>query len=729
MKKKYLLSFFIILIFSVFGALIAFIVLSLSQSNETIVYKKEYDYQTGPTKNKKISSSSNNPHLDYFFGDSAYQYLSYNYKNNNELYFNGDIKNVKKTRTVNQTIKLWKNDFATKQLIIFKTNNQTITDVKLSINALNANAPELKANFILPIKAHNQVTETSIPTGDYLSFDEIAENSLLNNMNYEFQPILISATSFNETGNYNYTINLSFKIKNQTENITIPQKVLVTSQDLNESKMKLKGANSFNFDSMINPTQSQKFIYNDNKTTKAYSNKELPINNKYLFWETWDYQKYANNQTFLKDENQQYFTNFYQDLLNKSGMTYGYTPNFGINFIKFGMHNKTNIDDLNNLYHFNKYTYEDFFKSNSLEWIINFEPLDTYVQLLIKSGFTKLYIPIIARHDFAFPFVYSSKNYDPNTTKPNPRLNLKTTFIDKQGNLTNEANIFYQYFFPFFVKKLTNHISESYKNGKYKINNKDFLQFYFSFDETKFEIDQKLMNLTKANDDNNVIQFHSYTGWEFEVDKNNNEDIKKKIIDEFEEVTLQQREYLTLDENTLRYIVKERKKQNKITRVYSSWKNYPAAYLGSNPAESFWGEIIAHKLGFNGYNRYALDYFANNITQDQEDTTSLKEPGDSYLIYPGKNNKPWYSLRLINFIEGINAVIKEKTAITAKQNEIFPYNKVIKNVENSEQNTEYKWNLDLFPNEETLKKWIQGKDKFSISEQVAAFKNWIYLKM
>lgn len=230
------------------------------------LHEWENNWQYGPKYNKKTESESKNKYLDYFFGDPQFNYATYTVEGNKiedtlineKVTFNGDLENVKKTPTNNIPTKLWRNDTKSIQLVFFKENsNDKITDLKVSIN--NDSGIESTAKFIRPIKSNNHISNSnSEPVGVqgiFYNYDEIASNTL-NEIKFDFQPILITTKTFDDTlpGEYTLNINLEFQVNDGIyQQIIIKHQIDVSNHLIDRS---IKEIDDIGTDSMSFPTSS-----------------------------------------------------------------------------------------------------------------------------------------------------------------------------------------------------------------------------------------------------------------------------------------------------------------------------------------------------------------------------------------------------------------------------------------------------------------------------------------
>ncbi|WP_166666713.1 glycoside hydrolase domain-containing protein [Entomoplasma freundtii] len=699
------------------------------------VWKKEYDYQEGTKETTKPKKPANE-YVDYFFGDSLFKNDSF-YEKNNTITYNGDWSQVKKTTVVNKDLICWKNDFQSKQLILFKINNNTIVKgLEINIKPLFNNfssvtPPTVKVQFIKPIKARNNVSSSSIYKGTYYSFDEISTDSVLKTFAFPMQPILLSATTNNETttGTFNYEVNINFKVNNELQLIQTEQKVVVVDKNVKVDNYGSHDVKDFGYESMIFSHNSQKFISKnwDSRTLAPTCNNDdlVIINNPSFDWNGYHYldERYW----FLKDDNVKGYEKWVRDCVDSLNMSYGYFTDFGLPYLKMIIQNhEENPNDLKSIEILNNQKgLEDLISNPNLSLQLSFEIFDKFVDFFKNSNYTKIYIPAIIRNNFNIALYYSSKNYPLiNNRSPLPQVIFHNRFIDGKGFLTREAKVFYNDIFPKYLNQLAKHINNKIDSGEYLNFKGEPLKFFFSFDETKYEVNKFVWDIVQKEKLDNLFGSHVYAGWEYKV-QNRSDQISTRLIDNWDELTLNPLPFLAWDNGKkIKEIINQRKTRGLITRFYSTWGEYPGSYLGSNPAESYWGPLLARSVNANGWHKFQLDGFRNDISLDNEDTSAVYEPGDAYQLYPGSGDGPNLSLRLVNFIESIKTVWKLNQLQKEGKFVVSDLLKNIKLTKNANQNTPYKWNLNYW-NWTSLEKMNLKKD-LRVSEQTEFVKIFIY---
>ncbi|AUB31594.1 glycoside hydrolase domain-containing protein [Spiroplasma floricola] len=402
----------------------------------------------------------------------------------------------------------------------------------------------------------------------------------------------------------------------------------------------------------------------------------------------------------------------FSQLKQENNAKYGYVPNFGLGYIKYTATNNNlkTVDDFwssvdkNNL--------ADIFNED-LEWSINFDILDEYMNFLNESGYEKIFIPVTARNANPFNFYYKTDIDAINQSGGNAQqkvlanITYKNKFIDPSGNISKDYEVLRDEIIAILTKNLVTHINKIKANNSstyYDAYNN--IDIYYSFDETKQEINEKVIDTYQLEDPENLIKTHAYIGWEFEVEDYYNVDELEQKFNPYDEITLQQREYIfnyekgsQKDVSNFRKLVEDRHSQEKNTRFYSSWQNFPGGYLSSVPGDLTWSTLMAYKYGTNGFDRFQLDgFYSNDISLDGYILGHPHEPADASLIYPGDSEKIYDSLRLVNLQNGIKLVwklitLEQENKISAQ--DALKIRNYIKWNNDIRSNIEYKWTTNL----------------------------------
>ncbi|AVN64513.1 MULTISPECIES: glycoside hydrolase domain-containing protein [Mesoplasma] len=452
-----------------------------------------------------------------------------------------------------------------------------------------------------------------------------------------------------------------------------------------------------------------------------------------------DFMVKEDNENENRSLNNKYGKEFTK-LQSENNAKYGYTPNFGLSYLKYIATNNTakNVEDFWGDMDKNKLS--DVFE-NDLTWEINFDIFDEYMNFLNESGYKKIFMPIVARNANPFNFYYktndeSINNSDGNTVDQKVLANVtyKNKFIDSNGNTSEDWNQFRDTIIPLLTKNLIEHINyiKNTPTSKY-YDAYSNIDLYYSFDETKQEINEQVIEILKKYDKENLIKTHAYIGWQFKVD---NYYDTKELEDKFspyDEITLQQREYIfnyekgtQQDVDNFRSLVEKRHEQRKNTRFYSSWQNFPGGYLSSVPGDLAWSTLMAYKYGTNGFDRFQLDgFYTNDISLDGYIIGNPHEPADGSLIYPGDSENIYDSLRLLNIQSGIKMVWKLMTLEQSgeiSESDSLKIKNYIKWNNDIKSNIEYKWTNSL--NDQISMKSFESK-KDSVYVQLFKIKEFI----
>lgn len=103
-------------------------------------------------------------------------------------------------------------------------------------------------------------------------------------------------------------------------------------------------------------------------------------------------------------------------------------------------------------------------------------------------------------------------------------------------------------------------------------------------------------------------------------------------------------------------IADQRTSEGKTTTMYTCTDQYPNSFAFSNPQESIWTILFAKAAHMNGFVRWALDAFNEDPLKSTDDKTY--ESGDTLLVYPGRNQTCWPSIRLLMLEQGMRDVTK-----------------------------------------------------------------------
>lgn len=92
-----------------------------------------------------------------------------------------------------------------------------------------------------------------------------------------------------------------------------------------------------------------------------------------------------------------------------------------------------------------------------------------------------------------------------------------------------------------------------------------------------------------------------------------------------------------------RRVVKERRRQGKLTSIYSMIGDYPGMFSMSDPAEAAWIIWYVEYCGADGFLKWAYDAWSRRPLE--ENVHPYFEAGDMYLVYPGENGKETVQVR------------------------------------------------------------------------------------
>lgn len=83
-----------------------------------------------------------------------------------------------------------------------------------------------------------------------------------------------------------------------------------------------------------------------------------------------------------------------------------------------------------------------------------------------------------------------------------------------------------------------------------------------------------------------------------------------------------------------RSAAEERRKQGKLTSIYSMIGDYPGIFSMSDPGEAAWTIWYAESCGTDGFLKWAYDAWSENPLEDN--AHSYFEAGDMFFVYPGE---------------------------------------------------------------------------------------------
>lgn len=218
-----------------------------------VVYHNwENGYIYGPDKDNRGPVVSGKG-IDYFFGDTQFAYANYLQMGNGRYEFNGNLENVKRTKKVNKDLKVWRNDSAAQQILLFKKDgSENIQNIKISVES-DDDSIEAKALFVNPTQSKNIIkNDWTLPLNqNYYSFDEVGRTSL-DEMKFDIQPIVIQVKTKEDStvGNHSLSVNISFTNDGVENKIDITKKVIVDAKSIDRSNDEI---NSFSSNGMSYP--------------------------------------------------------------------------------------------------------------------------------------------------------------------------------------------------------------------------------------------------------------------------------------------------------------------------------------------------------------------------------------------------------------------------------------------------------------------------------------------
>lgn len=247
--------------------------------------------------------------------------------------------------------------------------------------------------------------------------------------------------------------------------------------------------------------------------------------------------------------------------------------------------------------------------------------------------------------------------------------NEKIIFFDKKSNSylelpINQENESFDWLKEFLID-LSTHIKKHYNKQS----------IYLGIDERGF--DKNLLDL--------IFQVNEEYESNFKLTGAvNNLEETKDVIDLFDEISINlavTKDHLDIVER----IMRERKKLNLKTTLYSCTGNKPGNFSLSAPGESYWTIIYGYLLGCDGYLRWAYDSWVENPLEDT--THNAFEAGDCFLVFPDEkdteNPITRSSLRYEKLSEGMRDAYKLLTLENLSKQDLVDKNSLLKIIDNT----------------------------------------------
>lgn len=255
-----------------------------------------------------------------------------------------------------------------------------------------------------------------------------------------------------------------------------------------------------------------------------------------------------------------------------------------------------------------------------------------------------------------------------------------------------------------FIKALSSHWNAIRNKPEYLTPNKQRITLYESFDELADKTNELTMKNVAQNDPYGVIKSSVFAGWRFRYNPFDEDDIQNIFLNKYDQMILQYREIVEKFNNIniykLRSNIIRRKSFGNSTMIYTSWNNFPAAYIQSDNSEQVWGPLMAYKLGANGYVRWSFDLYRDDYYAKKEMNGQF-ESGDDNLVYVGNINGPRYSVRYKNYIDGMEMVHKMMKLMELYPDKKYYLNRALNAIgfpASTTRDNHYKW----YPQQFTL---------------------------
>ncbi|WHQ37596.1 DUF4091 domain-containing protein [Spiroplasma sp. SV19] len=658
-------------------------------------YDNQFNFQYGCGNNKNMFPDDNS-YFHTFFGDSKFTYSAYNEDKNGNPIFYGNRQDVLKCSNDNPMLTSWKNQHLNAQLILLNKEELTMYhDLEVSITNDNNDSNIVSdAVFLTYIKAFPNAASSDryiYPGVQYMP-DALGEKTLAE-MQYDVQPIWISifVGSKAKTGTQNFTVKLTFtfdkQVKKQIErkfSVNIKNYLLETD-DSNKPLSERFGFSATSF-----PSNGMKYIdtgnnlrqknLDANKTSVA--DKEGPFDNNLPWYLSATMRPYL--LAHLK-------------ALKESNTFYLYGPGWNYQLIQWaGKLNKPGWTDQQ---------YEDYIKSSDLnvvfndpawEWEFDFNAFDEYLKVAAQLGYTEFMFSAMEPGSFSFFYLK-------NGAQKGPQREFKAELVNSSNGMPGKNfEAYLNAIHSKFIKALSNHWNVIRNKPEYLTPNGKQISLYESFDELADKTNELTMKNVAQNDPYGVIKSSVFAGWRFRYNPFDEDDIQNIFLNKYDQMILQYREIVEKFNNIniykLRSNIIRRKSFGNSTMIYTSWNNFPAAYIQSDNSEQVWGPLMAYKLGANGYVRWSFDLYRDDYYAKKEMNGQF-ESGDDNLVYVGNINGPRYSVRYKNYIDGMEMVHKMMKLMELYPDKKYDLNRALNAIgfpASTTRDNNYKWYPDHF---------------------------------
>lgn len=660
-------------------------------------YDNQFNFQYGCGNNKNPQSDDNS-YFHTFFGDSKFTYSAYNEDENGNPFFYGNRKDLLKCTNDRPRLTAWRNQHLNTQLILL--NKEDITkyhDLQISIVNDNKDAAIISdIVFLTYIKAFPNAASSDryiYPGVQYMP-DALGENTL-SELTYDVQPLWVSLFIGPQAklGIQNFTIKLSFHFNSQVKT-SIERKFSV---EVKNYLLKTDDSNKpmherFGFSATSFPSNGMKYIdTGDNLRQKRANVKELddkigPFDN--------------NLPSYLSPKMRPYLL-AHLEALKKSNTFYLYGPGWNYQLIQWaGKLNKSSEG-------WSDEEYENYIKSSDLnavfndpdwEWEFDFNAFDEYLKVVAKLGFTEFMFSAMEPGDFTFFYLK-------NGAKKGPQRTFNAELVKSSNGMPGKNfDAYLKTIHSKFIKALSNHWNSIRNKPEYLTPNGKQITLYESFDELADKTNELTMKNVVENAPYNVIKSSIFAGWRFRYNPFDEDDIQNIFVNKYDQMILQYREIVEKFNNIniykLRSNILRRQTFGNATMIYTSWNNFPAAYIQSDNSEQIWGPLMAYKLGANGYVRWSYDLYRDDYYAKKEMDGQF-ESGDDNLVYVGNINGPRYSVRFKNYIDGIEMVHKMMMLMEIYPDKKYDLNRALNAIgfpASTTRDNKYKW----YPKQFTL---------------------------
>ncbi|AGM26485.1 hypothetical protein SSYRP_v1c08960 [Spiroplasma syrphidicola EA-1] len=664
-------------------------------NNSSSEYVDKYNFQYGCSENNIAVDDNNFFHT--FYGDAKFNYSAYNLNENNSPVFYGNRDNLFRCSNDNPTLTAWKNEHTNIQLILLnKQELNNYQDLSLSVESVDdekgITADPVFLTYIKSFPKTAAQNHTIYPGSQYIP-DAFGEKTLAK-MDFNVQPVWISlfVNQKASTGIHKMKLTLKFSYNDTPQVINRPFEVNVKNYLLDTDDSSSPMNERFGFSATSFPSNPMSYINLDQSDEDI-----LPVDEKD---DAPTIGPIPNNMPYyLRAEKRPYLL-AHLKALRASNNFYLYGPGWNHQLIQWtGKLKKSGWSDEKYDDYISKEDLNKVLKDQDWEWTFDFNAFDEYLRVVAQLGFTEFLFSAMAPGTFTFFYLKGD----------DAKQGVQTTFPvelirSNDGRPGKNFDAYLDFLHSKFIKALSDHWNKIRDLPEFKTPSGEQIHLAESFDEISHEAVKATMDNVKKNDQYGLIDSSVFAGWRFHYDPFNEDDIQNIFLNQYDEIILQYREVVEQFDNLniykLRSNIIRRQSLGHTTMLYTSWNNFPAAYLQSDNSEQVWGPLMAFKVGANGYVRWSYDLYDKDYYALREMAGKF-ESGDDNLVYVGDINGPRYSTRFKSYVEGVQAIHKLKTLMKLYPEEQFNLNRALNGIgfaSSTTRDNKYKW----YPNKYQL---------------------------